>query len=972
MMDAGVDRAALIAVLSLAAAGCAGEPDGSIVVREGEVRLEPTEIDFGEVLLGDRVTAKVQLENTGGDVLSLCLPRIVEDGCPAASGIQPPERSFEWPLRDMRWALGVAEASRFTVGFAPVRAGPFAATLELAHDGAGGPVSTIALTGVGILPEIGFSAEALAFGASPLGATETRSFTVENRTDPPVAVTLEIVVTGTEAFDLAGEPTVTVLPAETKTIDVEFTPGRERFFQGELTLTYCPQCRHTISLEGAGVAPRIAVAPAELSFPSHDSTVVEVADLEIRSIGSSTLTVTGLVISDEVASEFGVTAALPLTLPPGSSATVPVEHRGRVPGIDVGSLTVSSNAWMQPETEVSLVAESYGPNIEIEPRSVDFGVVLPSTGVDRTVLIRNTGDRPLTVSGAQISPPGSFSGAFPALPANVAANDTLPLTIHFAPEDLIRYDATLVVASDDADQPTVSVSLTGLGGDPNACALSPTPPAVPAGLRERGVWARHRVLLTNYGPNDCNVSSAVLTGDGAFTIAAGAPAQFVVPGNGVAAVPIELSVPAYGPITASLAVTSDDPNQAVATIPLSAEASSGGVRMAPTYVDFGRVNPTCRSRQQSVFIHNDSAAGVTLEAVAMNPATPATFELTPVGVPATIAPGASLAIPMRYRPTAAGVEYGLLDVRVDGIDSTIPLRGEGVTAADLTETFQQALAPASDVLFVVNNSNQTSAERDDLIAAFPSLLTFAQAEGVDFRIATTSMDLRGSGEQGRFLREAPQQEAIHTSQSVDPAGAFSSNVGANGGGNAEGMRAAFLALSDPLLNTDNAGFSRPDSLLTVIYFSHEDDESAGDRRAYERQMEKLVAARGGRFQALGIVGTEPGQCFSSFGRASYAPTFLAAVERTGGIAVSMCEDQSQTIPALAPYVFGRTRRFDLTGAPVTTAIQVTVDGTAVPRTDAQGAVQWAYSSETGAVLFSPAATPPIGANVSITYSLECL
>lgn len=964
--------APLVVFLIFLTAACAERREGNIVVQRGRLDLEPRQIDFGSVLLGDRVTEQIRIENGGGDVLSICLPRIVEEGCPAASGVVPREASFEWPLRDMRWSLGVAESAQFTIGFAPQRAGPFVTALELAHDGADGPVATITLTGEGILPDVAFSTDALDFGSVPLGTTALRSFEIENRTDPPVAVTVEIVTTGTDAFNLAGDPVVTVLPGDTASVPVELSLEEERFFQGKLTLTYCPQCRHEISLGGLGVAPRIAVAPTELVFPPHDSTVAEVAGLEIRSTGSSTLTVTGLVVSTDVAAEFNVTARLPLVLPPGSTATVAVAHRGRVPGIDVGSLTVLSDAWMQPETPVSLVAESHGPNIQIEPRSVDFGVVVPQTSLDRTVLVRNIGDRPLSVSGAQISPPGRISADFGALPATVEPNEALPLTINFAPDDFVRFDATLVVASDDADEPTVSVPLTGLGGDPDACALSPTPASVVIGRRERGVWARHRVLLTNYGPTDCNVSQAVLSGDAAITIAAGTPAQLVVPGNGVASIPIELFTPSYGLVSASLSVTSDDPNQAVATVPISAEAAPEGIRFAPTHVDFGKANPNCRSRQRSVFIHNDTAAGIDVEAVSMNPATPAAFELTPVNVPTTIAPGAAFEIPMRYRPTDTGTGYGLLDVRVNGVDSSIPLRGEGVAGTDLTESFQQRVAATTDVLFVVNNDNQTGNERDDLAAAFPSFLAFAQAEGVDYRIATTSMDLRGNGEQGRFLREQPQQEAIHTPQSVDAAGAFASNVDENGGGNAEGMRAAFLALSDPLLVTDNTGFSRPDALLTVIYVSDEDDESDGDRAAYHRHLEKIVAAKGGRFQALGVVGTEPGVCFSQFGRAEYAPVLIAAIDETGGIAVDMCEDQSQTIPALAPYAFGRTRRFGLTGAPVAPSIQVTVDGSAVPRTDAQGVVQWSYSSQVGAVLFSEPATPPLGANVEITYSLECL
>jgi hypothetical protein len=152
----------------------------------------------------------------------------------------------------------------------------------------------------------------------------------------------------------------------------------------------------------------------------------------------------------------------------------------------------------------------------------------------------------------------------------------------------------------------------------------------------------------------------------------------------------------------------------------------------------------------------------------------------------------------------------------------------------------------------------------------------------------------------------------------------------------------------------------------------EDDQSAGDLLAYERHLANLKAARGGRFQAVSIVDSDPQDCNSTFGSGEYSPTYLAMVDRTGGINSSFCLDWNLSVAAIAPYAFGQTRRFPARGAPVSTSIEVRVDNVVVPRTDGAGIVQWTYSDQSGAVLFSPAAAPAIGAEVRITYALECL
>ncbi len=419
-----------------------------------------------------------------------------------------------------------------------------------------------------------------------------------------------------------------------------------------------------------------------------------------------------------------------------------------------------------------------------------------------------------------------------------------------------------------------------------------------------------------------------------------------------------------------LQVGTDDPTQPTATIPLEASSAAGSARVTPLAIEFGRVTPSCRSGPRTISIHSFGRTAV-VDAISLDPTSSSEFELGTAALPATVGANQTMQVPIRYRPSGEGEDFGILSVTIDGVARAVPLHGTGTTVSPIEVQLAQSPASKTDVLFVVNNTNTTSAERDRLGQAIQPFFLYAQAQGIDFRVAMMSMEYN-VGDRGRFLAEPPQREKVITPQSVDPVGTFRSNLDNGGNGNTGGFEAAFLALSDPLLNTDDAGFLRPEGLLTVIFVSDEDDQSQGDVAAYQRHLATLKAARGGRFQALAIAGTDPNDCQSAFGAADYSPAYLALAEETGGISQSFCQDWNLTVPAIAPYAFGRTRRFPIDGAPVSTSIEVRVDNDVIPRTDAQGNLQWTYSAQSGAILFSEEAAPDFGAQVRIAYALECL
>jgi hypothetical protein len=128
-------------------------------------------------------------------------------------------------------------------------------------------------------------------------------------------------------------------------------------------------------------------------------------------------------------------------------------------GTIIGSIGFSSVSGMAMQVQRLL-----GPHIGVLPLNVNFGKVLvDSVGVSQTFTIRSIGTDTLTVSA--ISDPGTpfaLSGV-PSLPLIIPPNGTETIEVIFSPTTMGTFNAAITVTSDDPDDPTKDVSLSGEG-----------------------------------------------------------------------------------------------------------------------------------------------------------------------------------------------------------------------------------------------------------------------------------------------------------------------------------------------------------------------------------------------------------------------------------------------------------------------------------------------------------------------------
>lgn len=103
-----------------------------------------------------------------------------------------------------------------------------------------------------------------------------------------------------------------------------------------------------------------------------------------------------------------------------------------------------------------------GPNISTETDSLDFGSVITGDSTDLDLVVRNVGNQNLNISGITLSDSTNFSNT-DTLPVVLAAGASHTFTVTYVPSIVTTHNATLSFASDDADEPTFDIALSGQG-----------------------------------------------------------------------------------------------------------------------------------------------------------------------------------------------------------------------------------------------------------------------------------------------------------------------------------------------------------------------------------------------------------------------------------------------------------------------------------------------------------------------------
>jgi len=277
------------------------------------------------------------------------------------------------------------------------------------------------------------------------------------------------------------------------------------------------------------------------------------------------------------------------------------------------------------------------------------------------------------------------------------------------------------------------------------------------------------------------------------------------------------------------------------------------------------------------------------------------------------------------------------------------------------------------VLLVVDNSGSMVEEQEKLANNFESFIGAFLEGDVDYHIGVVTTDVANVTDQGRLEGDTK----IITRDTPNPEAVFAENVqvGTSGSGAEMGLEAARLALSEPLLSTDNAGFYRSDASLSIVIVSDENDLSPWSVDDYLNWFSALKGEASYRDHRLmnisAVVGDVPYGCDSADGTSDALPgtRYVDASTQTEGIFASICaSDFGPLIQALGLDISGLRDEFPLTRCPRVDTLEVTVK---VPGEDdlvqAMG-TDYSFVPEAKSIRFQSDAIPPPDAEIEIHYA----
>ena len=862
------------------------------------------------------------------------------------------------------------------------------------HDGGPAPDATPAVD-TGPRPDAGFGGTAIIvppqinLGRAVLGTAAVRTATVTNPGNAAVIVTVGAIV-GPAAQDFTfttsrGPGPVILGPGETFTIDFEVRPTAVGARVATFDIALCDGgCPGLLGLSAEGIVEAITCTPPSISYglipPNTCATQAYLctnASDQVEQIASYQFTPAS-------SAAFGVMSPpAPLFVGPRGSHVFALAYCPTSFGADNG-VFVATVVHPDPARSIKTVTvngQGGGQDIDCAPQSLAMGIVGTGQSASRSVRCTNRGNIPLLVTGAGLvaGAPASMSlaatvgGAAAAFPLTLAAAQVLDVAVTFAPAAAGQVSASMMITSNDADQPSITVPITGEGVVSSGCVVTATPRSINFGVSTPGNGVEQAVTIQNTGTGDCVISRAGIAGSGAAAFSFVTTGATTIPSGQTFDVALRFSPPAQATYSAIATIQTTDPNLQSVSITLAGEGrvvETFFVR--PDAIDFGQVAPACGNASiRNVTMRNVGATAVTVTNVAIAAGSAPEFAVVTANPMYTLNAGDVVEVPISFTPSGTATYNGAVEVFAAGLPTLrVDLTGIGAAAATNVQMFPGAPTQVVDVLLVIDDSCSMTEEQALLAGASQILIERGDRTGADYHIGVISTDA-DPGDNG-VLRGMP---AFVTSTSPTRLGDLAAAImlGINGSAIEQGLLTAQTAVTlTMLLAGANAGFLRNSGELSVVVLSDEDDQSPGTVGQYLTEMRQRPIGVAGSLSISVITGGATA-CTGAGGNAQPAPRYLAAAALTGGVDDSICADTfGPVIQRVADAAFGALReRFQLGSQPAPGSIEVRLDGVIQPAMT--GTVShWFVDYENAEVVFPQGEGPTRSADVQISYTAFCV
>jgi hypothetical protein len=303
------------------------------------------------------------------------------------------------------------------------------------------------------------SPSGLSFGSLQVGTSKLLTGTLTN--SGGAGVTISAASTTGAGFSLSGLTVPLVLaPGQSTSFSLLFNPAAPGVVSGSLGINSNGSNPNlNIPLSGTGVlSGTLSSSPTSLSFGTVQVGNTTSNFETLTNSGGSTVTISQASVTGAGFSVSGLT--LPVSLAASQSITFSVSYAPATAGLVSGNLAVQSDA-SNSSLNVALAGTGAASGqLSVSPTALNFGNVAVGSNSVISSSVNATGAS-VTISSASANS-NEFAISGISLPATIAAGQSLPFTVTFAPNASGTANANLIFTSNSVNS-TVAQSLTGSG-----------------------------------------------------------------------------------------------------------------------------------------------------------------------------------------------------------------------------------------------------------------------------------------------------------------------------------------------------------------------------------------------------------------------------------------------------------------------------------------------------------------------------
>lgn len=516
-----------------------------------KLELSTERIDFGQVATTQSLTRNFTVHNNGEQLLQV-------------SSIAIEGNNLSYSVYPSSLTITQGQYRSVYVTFAPQYVGQINGTVKLTSNEPA--THTVSLNGMGRDPlpqNIYISHSSLTFDSVAVSQSKSLYIMIKNNGERELTVQS---VTTTNASFAANMNNFKLNPGQYQYILITFSPTTVGPYQDRLTIqSDDPDSPQTyVSLFGFGRLLRdqnIQLSAESLGFGEIAISQQREQGLTIYNTGEKELSIYSITNNH---SAFSVEPRN-FAVSPQSYRHVSVTFKPESLITYLDELKIVNNDPDRPIVEVPLSGrgrELRNQKIAVFPASLDFGTIGIGLRTTQNLQIRNDGEVVLNVESIQTNSSYFQISSETNFSLNPGLSNYIQIT--FQPDSVGKFEANLIITSDDPDSSVYQLPLTGYGRQ----LLDPNITFYPGSINFEDVAVGRskdiQLYIGNNGEKDLNINSIVTTND-QFVI--NRTLQTIQPGNN------EMIIITFQPnlmdtVDAELIVVSNDPDSSVSTVPL--------------------------------------------------------------------------------------------------------------------------------------------------------------------------------------------------------------------------------------------------------------------------------------------------------------------------------------------------------------------------------------------------------------------